>query len=54
MSSTENQKGNKGPITLKIKFKSGSLEQFIERYSVDVVVAASLSGPRSLWQSGQR
>ncbi len=36
MSSTENQKGNKGPITLKIKFKSGSLEQFIERYSVDV------------------
>jgi uncharacterized protein (TIGR02266 family) len=24
------------PITLKIKFKSGSLDQFIERYSVDV------------------
>lgn len=36
MSTTENPKGNKGPITLKIKFKSGSLEQFIERYSVDV------------------
>ncbi|MFO0580156.1 MAG: TIGR02266 family protein [Polyangia bacterium] len=26
----------KNPITLKIKFKSGSLDQFIERYSVDV------------------
>jgi uncharacterized protein (TIGR02266 family) len=36
MSTTESQKGTKGPITLKIKFKSGSLEQFIERYSVDV------------------
>ena len=24
------------PITLKIKFKSGSLDQFIERYSVDI------------------
>src|SRR5437899_8405474 len=24
------------PITLKIKFKSANLEQFIERYSVDV------------------
>lgn len=36
MSTTENPKGTKGPITLKIKFKSGSLEQFIERYSVDV------------------
>jgi uncharacterized protein (TIGR02266 family) len=24
------------PVTLKIKFKSGSLQQFIERYSVDV------------------
>ena len=26
----------KAPVTLKIKFKSASLEQFIERYSVDV------------------
>ena len=24
------------PITLKIKFKSSNLDQFIERYSVDV------------------
>ncbi len=36
MSTSENQKGTKNPITLKIKFKSGSIEQFIERYSVDV------------------
>jgi len=36
MSTPENQKGTKNPITLKIKFKSGSVEQFIERYSVDV------------------
>lgn len=36
MSTTENPKSAKGPITLKIKFKSASLEQFIERYSVDV------------------
>lgn len=34
--STPENKGTKNPITLKIKFKSNSLEQFIERYSVDV------------------
>ena len=26
----------RGPINLRIKFRSASLEQFIERYSVDV------------------
>lgn len=36
MSVPENPKQTKNPITLKIKFKSSSLEQFIERYSVDV------------------
>lgn len=36
MSTPENQKGTKNPITLKIKFKSASIDQFIERYSVDV------------------
>jgi len=35
MSASENPKG-KSPLTMKIKFKSTSLEQFIERYSVDV------------------
>lgn len=34
--STPDNKGTKNPITLKIKFKSNSLDQFIERYSVDV------------------
>jgi uncharacterized protein (TIGR02266 family) len=33
MSTSETKKN---PITLKIKFKSASIEQFIERYSVDV------------------
>lgn len=36
MPAPENPKSTKNPITLKIKFKSSSLEQFIERYSVDV------------------
>ena len=36
MSVPENPRQTKNPITLKIKFKSSSLEQFIERYSVDV------------------
>ena len=35
MSASENPKG-KAPLTMKIKFKSANLEQFIERYSVDV------------------
>jgi uncharacterized protein (TIGR02266 family) len=35
MSASENSKG-KAPLTMKIKFKSANLEQFIERYSVDV------------------
>ena len=28
--------GKRTPVTLKIKFKSETLEQFIERYAVDV------------------
>src|SRR6187397_1011619 len=30
------RKEKRTPVTLKIKFKSASLDQFIERYSVDV------------------
>src|SRR6201999_1937161 len=30
------RQGKRTPVTLKIKFKSETLEQFIERYSVDV------------------
>jgi len=30
------RQGKRTPVTLKIKFKSGTLEQFIERYAVDV------------------
>ena len=33
---TDHRKEMRTPITLKIKFKSASLGQFIERYSVDV------------------
>ena len=29
-------KNTRGPINLRIKFRSASLEQFIERYAVDV------------------
>ena len=32
----DKRKEKRTPITLKIKFKSGSLDQFVERYSVDV------------------
>ena len=30
------RQGKRTPVTLKIKFKSETLEQFIERYAVDV------------------
>ena len=30
------RQGKRAPVTLKIKFKSATLEQFIERYAVDV------------------
>src|SRR5258706_8001257 len=33
---TNTRRDMRTPITLKIKFKSASLSQFIERYSVDV------------------
>ena len=33
---TNTRKGKRTPVTLKIKFKSATLDQFIERYSVDV------------------
>src|SRR5678816_318185 len=36
MEPTNNRREMRQPITLKIKFKSSSLDQFIERYSVDV------------------
>ena len=36
MEPNNNRREMRQPITLKIKFKSGSLDQFIERYSVDV------------------
>ena len=30
------RQGKRTPVTLKIKFKSETLEQFIERYAIDV------------------
>jgi uncharacterized protein (TIGR02266 family) len=36
MASENHRRDTRAPITLKIKFKSASLDQFIERYSVDV------------------
>ncbi len=36
MVETENRKDERTPVTLKIKFKSETLAQFVERYSVDV------------------
>ena len=36
MAETENRKDQRTPVTLKIKFKSETLDQFVERYSVDV------------------
>lgn len=32
----DNRKSKRSPVTLRIKFKSANLEQFIERYAVDV------------------
>src|SRR3954465_16089266 len=36
MEPNNNRREMRQPVTLKIKFKSASLDQFIERYSVDV------------------
>ena len=36
VSNTHTRQAKRTPVTLKIKFKSSTLEQFIERYSVDV------------------
>src|SRR5262249_61525976 len=36
VSELHTRKEKRSPVTLKIKFKSATLEQFIERYSVDV------------------
>ncbi len=36
MATTDNRKSKRNPVTLRIKFKSANLEQFIERYAVDV------------------
>src|SRR6185503_6117235 len=36
MSQLHTRKEKRTPVTLKIKFKSATLDQFIERYSVDV------------------
>ncbi|GAB4570564.1 MAG: hypothetical protein Tsb0020_25450 [Haliangiales bacterium] len=36
MPTTDNRKSKRNPVTLRIKFKSANLEQFIERYAVDV------------------
>src|SRR3990170_947632 len=36
VSLTNTRQGKRTPVTLKIKFKSETLEQFIERYAVDV------------------
>ena len=36
MATTNTRTANRSPVTLKIKFKSETLNQFIERYSVDI------------------
>ena len=36
MATTNTRQANRSPVTLKIKFKSATLDQFIERYSVDI------------------
>jgi uncharacterized protein (TIGR02266 family) len=36
LANTDNRKSQRSPVTLRIKFKSATLEQFIERYAVDV------------------
>src|SRR3954470_13439198 len=36
LADTNTRQGKRTPVTLKIKFKSETLEQFIERYAVDV------------------
>ncbi|HKE17320.1 MAG TPA: TIGR02266 family protein [Kofleriaceae bacterium] len=36
MATTNTRTASRTPVTLKIKFKSSTLEQFIERYSVDI------------------
>ncbi|MEM9488590.1 MAG: TIGR02266 family protein, partial [Myxococcota bacterium] len=36
MANTRTRQAKRSPVTLKIKFKSATLDQFIERYSVDV------------------
>ena len=36
MADPNTRQGKRTPVTLKIKFKSETLEQFIERYAVDV------------------
>lgn len=36
MTKTETRQSKRTPVTLKIKFKSATLDQFIERYAIDV------------------
>ncbi|MBL4634045.1 MAG: TIGR02266 family protein, partial [Kofleriaceae bacterium] len=36
MANTNTRQNNRKPVTLKIKFKSGTLDEFIERYAVDI------------------
>jgi len=36
LADTHTRQAKRTPVTLKIKFKSATLDQFIERYSVDV------------------
>lgn len=36
MANTNTRQTNRKPVTLKIKFKSGTLDEFIERYAVDI------------------
>ena len=36
MADPNTRQGKRTPVTLKIKFKSETLEQFIERYAVDI------------------
>jgi hypothetical protein len=38
------RQAKRAPVTLKIKFKSATIDQFIERYAADV----------SRWRSGRR
>lgn len=36
MSSATTRQQKRAPVTLKIKFKSSTLEEFVERYAVDI------------------